>query len=90
MAVRIMARRPTPKFRRTRPSRYACLSGDEARDLLEIKSSQLTTLLWCCYGSGNGWFEEAGEMRRDRMIWIAADLAREVEELVQASLREQA
>jgi hypothetical protein len=45
----------------------------------------LNSLLWCCYGDGNGLFEEAGEMYRDRMLWIAADLVREAEMLLQES-----
>lgn len=88
MAERIMAGRSTPRSsrRRTRgPSKPATRTSDEARALLEIKLAQLNSLLWCCYGDGNGWFEEAGEMHRDRMLWIAADLAREAEMLLQVS-----
>ena len=88
MAERIMAGRSTPQSsrRRTRgPSKPAARTSDEARALLEIKLAQLNSLLWCCYGDGNGWFEEAGEMHRDRMLWIAADLAREAEMLLQES-----
>lgn len=83
-----MAGRSTPQSsrRRTRgPSKPAARTSDEARALLEIKLAQLNSLLWCCYGDGNGWFEEAGEMHRDRMLWIAADLAREAEMLLQES-----
>ena len=90
MAERIMAGRSTPQSsrRRTRgPSKPATRTNDEARALLEIKLAQLNSLLWCCYGDGNGWFEEAGEMHRDRMLWIAADLAREAEMLLQESVR---
>jgi len=89
MAKRIMAGRSTPKSsRRTRGSpKPAARTSDEARELLEIKLAQLNSLLWCCYGDGNGWFEEAGEKHRDHMIWIAADLAREAEMLFQESGR---
>ncbi|MGJ7605615.1 hypothetical protein ACSFA7_14845 [Variovorax sp. LT1R20] len=62
-------------------------TGNEARDLLEEKLTQLNSLLWCAYGDGNGWFEEAGEMHRGNMMWIAADLARAADELLQASVR---
>jgi hypothetical protein len=83
-----MAGRSTPKSpRRTRGSTPATPTGDDARDLLEIKLAQLNSLLWCCYGDGNGWFEEAGEKHRDHMLWIAADLAREAEMLLQESVR---
>jgi hypothetical protein len=88
MAERIMAGRSTPQSsrRRTRgSSKPATRTSDEARALLEIKLAQLNSLLWCCYGDGNGWFEEAGEMHRDRMLWIATDLAREAEMLLQES-----
>lgn len=89
MAERIMAGRSTPQSpRRTRGSTKptaATPTPDEARELLEIKLAQLNSLLWCCYGDGNGWFEEAGEKHRDHMLWIAADLAREAEMLLQVS-----
>lgn len=88
MAERIMAGRSTPESSRRAggptPERP---TGDEAWDLLETKLTQLSSLLWCCYGDGNGWFEEAGERRRDHMLWIAADLAREAERLLQESGR---
>lgn len=100
MAERIMAGRPTPKSSRRSGSSNSSSSTtrgtttkptaptstpDEARELLEIKLAQLNLLLWCCYGDGNGWFEEAGEKHRDNMLWIAADLAREAEMLLEAS-----
>lgn len=98
MATRIMAGRPTPKSSRrsssnnttrgttTKPTAHTP-TPDEARELLEIKLAQLNSLLWCCYGDGNGWFEEAGEKHRDNMLWIASDLAREAEILLQESER---
>ena len=84
MADRIMAGRSTPQSpRRTRGAPPSSTpTGEDARDLLEIKLAQLNSLLWCCYGDGNGWFEEAGEKHRDHMLWIAADLAREAERLL--------
>ncbi|MDP9908888.1 hypothetical protein J2W27_000981 [Variovorax boronicumulans] len=90
MADSIMAGRSTPKSpRRTRGATPSSTpTGEDARDLLEIKLAQLNSLLWCCYGDGNGWFEEAGEKHRDHMLWIAADLAREAERLLGESGRE--
>lgn len=101
MAKRIMAGRSTPQSSRRSGSSNNSSSAntrgtttkptaptptpDEARELLEIKLAQLNSLLWCCYGDGNGWFEEAGEKHRDNMLWIAADLAREAEMLLEAS-----
>ena len=98
MAKRIMAGRPTPKSSRSGSSNSTTRgtttkptaptpTPDEARELLEIKLAQLNSLLWCCYGDGNGWFEEAGEKHRDHMLWIAADLAREAEMLLEVSGR---
>ncbi|BEP53845.1 hypothetical protein GmRootV118_10890 [Variovorax sp. V118] len=88
MADRIMAGRSTPQSsRRTRGAASVTPTGEDARDLLEIKLAQLNSLLWCCYGDGNGWFEEAGEKHRDHMLWIAADLAREAERLLGESGR---
>ncbi|KIQ36860.1 hypothetical protein RT97_01620 [Variovorax paradoxus] len=93
MATRIMAGRSTPKS--SRPTAATTPSGTppmpptdgDAFDLLENKVAQLRSLLWCCYGDGNGWFEEAGEKHRANIVWIAADLAMEVEELVQGSVK---
>ena len=95
MAERIMAGRPTPKSSRrsgnsntrgtTAKPTAPTPTPDEARELLEIKLAQLNSLLWCCYGDGNGWFEEAGEKHRDHMLWIASDLAREAEMLLEVS-----
>ncbi len=96
MATRIMAGRSTPKSSRRRSTTTRGTTTkptaptptpDEARELLEIKLAQLNSLLWCCYGDGNGWFEEAGEKHRDHMLWIAADLAREAEMLLEVSSR---
>lgn len=88
MAKRIMAGRSTPQSPRcgcgSTPSNP---TGDDARDLLETKLAQLNSLLWCWHGDGNGWFEEAGEKHRDHMLWIAADLAREAERLLEESGR---
>ena len=88
MAYRFRAGRSTSKSARpTRGAASITPTGEDARDLLEIKLAQLNSLLWCCYGDGNGWFEEAGEKHRDHMLWIAADLAREAERLLGESGR---
>ena len=88
MAEQIIAGRSTPKSSRRKTGEASVTpTGEDARDLLEIKLAQLNSLLWCCYGDGNGWFEEAGEKHRDHMLWIAADLAREAERLLGESGR---
>lgn len=88
MAKQIITGRSTPKSSCcTRGSTPARPTGDDAWDLLENKLTQLNSLLYCCYGNGNGWFEEAGETHRGNMLWIAADMAREAEMLLQESVR---
>ncbi|MDQ0041059.1 hypothetical protein [Variovorax boronicumulans] len=103
MAKQIIAGRSTPKSPSRRSGARSSSSstsktntsgappspptGNDARDLLEEKLTQLHSLLWCAYGDGNGWFEEAGETHRGNMMWIAADLARAADELLQASVR---
>ena len=77
MAERIMARPARPESSDTNPP--------SAADLLECKLEQLNSLLWCCYGAGDGWFEDAGAAHRDNLLWIASDLAREAVALFQQS-----
>jgi hypothetical protein len=59
----------------------------DASDILENKVSQLQSLLSCCYGDCSERFEGIGEQHRDKIMWIAADLAAEVGELSQALLK---
>lgn len=92
MAKQIIAGRSTPKSSRPTTATVSGSppmppTGQDAFDLLENKVAQLRSLLWCAYGDGNGWFEEAGEEHRSNIVWIAADLAMEVEGLVQGSVR---
>ena len=78
MAERIMAG----------PARPASADATTARDpsdLLENKLEQLNSLLWCFYGAGDGWFQDAGEVHRENLLWIASDLAREAVGLFQES-----
>jgi hypothetical protein len=79
MADQIIAGQPTP------PSRSAAAPADAA-DLLEKKSSQLQSLLKCCYGDCSDWFDAIGKANRDSMMWIASDLADEVSALLQQVL----
>jgi hypothetical protein len=55
----------------------------DAAGLLENKLEQLNSLLWCFYGAGDGWFQDAGEAHRENLLWIASDLAREAVALYQ-------
>lgn len=59
----------------------------DASDILESKLTQLQSLLSCCYGDCSEWFEEIGERHRDKIMWIAADLAAEVGQLSQELLK---
>ena len=77
MAKRIMSRPARLKSSDANPP--------SASDLLENKLEQLNSLLWCCYGAGDGWFEDAGAGHRDNLLWIASDLAREAVALFQES-----
>uniref|UniRef100_UPI000D42A2A1 hypothetical protein n=1 Tax=unclassified Variovorax TaxID=663243 RepID=UPI000D42A2A1 len=77
MAERIMARSMK------RASADATTNTPDASDLLENKLEQLNSLLWCLYGAGDGWFEDAGEAHRENLLWIASDLAREAVGLFQ-------
>ncbi|KQW63506.1 hypothetical protein [Variovorax sp. Root411] len=79
MAERIMARD------RKRASADATTTTPDASDLLENKLEQLNSLLWCFYGAGDGWFQDAGEAHRENLLWIASDLAREAVALYQES-----
>jgi len=78
MADRIMARPNTPVS-----PEAAAATAPAAPDLLENKLEQLNSLLWCFYGAGDGWFQEAGEAHRENLLWIASDLAREAVALYQ-------
>ena len=77
MAKRIMAGPARPA------SADATTTARDPSDLLENKLEQLNSLLWCFYGAGDGWFQDAGEAHRENLLWIASDLAREAVELFQ-------
>ena len=77
MAERIMAR--------ARRASADATTTPDASDLLENKLEQLNSLLWCFYGAGDGWFQDAGEAHRENLLWIASDLAREAVALYQES-----
>ncbi|BEP40847.1 hypothetical protein [Variovorax sp. V15] len=77
MAKRIMAGAGKPA------SADATTTTRDPAGLLENKLEQLNSLLWCFYGAGDGWFQDAGEAHRENLLWIASDLAREAVELFQ-------
>mgnify|MGYP003583691757 CR=1 FL=1 len=55
----------------------------DASDILENKLTQLQSLLSCCYGDEGEWFDAIGASHRDKIMWIAADLARDAARLFQ-------
>jgi hypothetical protein len=76
MADQIIAGQNTPTSALSTPAR-------EARDILENKLTQLRSLLHCCYGDEQELFEAIGATHRGNIMWIAADLATDVESLLQ-------
>ena len=78
MAERIMARPLGPEISRED-------TASDASSLLENKLTQLNALLACFYGEEDDWFEQVGPERRDKLLWLASDLAREAEALFQVS-----
>ncbi|SEK15167.1 MULTISPECIES: hypothetical protein [unclassified Variovorax] len=80
MAERIMARASGP----TSPDG---ITPSDAWDLLENRLEQLNALLLSFYGNMNGWFEEVGPDRRDRLLWIASDLAQDAAALFQRAAK---
>ena len=77
MSKRIMAGAAKPA------SADATATTRDPSSLLENKLEQLNSLLWCFYGAGDGWFQDAGEAHRENLLWIASDLAREAVALFQ-------
>jgi hypothetical protein len=90
MAERIMAGSNTPGASNpdTPPPGTTFPDAPTAADRLENTLEKLNSLLWCCHGTGDGWFEEVGEQHRDNLLWIASDLAREAVGLFQESAGE--
>ncbi len=81
MADQIIAGQHTPTSR-------SAIASIGAADLLEKKLSQLQSLLKCCYGDGCDWFDAIGATHRDRVMWIAADLADDAAQLSQELLQQ--
>lgn len=81
MADQIIAGQNTPISR-------SAIASIGAADLLEKKLSQLQSLLKCCYGDGCDWFDAIGATHRDRVMWIAADLADDAAQLSQELLKQ--
>ncbi|MDN6885367.1 hypothetical protein QMO14_17335 [Variovorax sp. CAN2819] len=70
------------------PTSHSEIASSDAADLLEKKLSQLQSLLKCCYGDGCDWFDAIGATHRDRVMWIAADLADDAAQLSQELLKQ--
>jgi hypothetical protein len=75
MADQIIAGRNTPTSALSTPAQ-------DAKDTLENKLTQLRSLLHCCYGDEQELFEAIGATHRGNIMWIASDLAEDVERLL--------
>jgi len=69
------------------PTSHDANHQPDASDILENKLTQLRSLLSCCYGDEQQWFEAIGERHRGNIMWIASDLAEEAERLFQKAAR---
>jgi len=69
------------------PTSVDATSAQDAKDILENKLTQLQSLLHCCYGEEQQLFEAIGAEHRGNLMWIAADLAEEVERLSQKIMK---
>ena len=70
------------------PTSHSAIASSDSADLLEKKLSQLQSLLKCCYWDGCDWFDAIGAAHRDRVMWIAADLADDAAQLSQELLKQ--
>ncbi|MDO9002840.1 MAG: hypothetical protein Q7V20_05245 [Aquabacterium sp.] len=55
----------------------------DIHEQLHTKLAQLTSLLTCSYGVGAEWMETIGKGHRDNILWLASDVAAEVQCLVE-------
>lgn len=69
------------------PTSADATSAQDAKDILENKLTQLRSILHCCYGEEQELFEAIGAEHRGNIMWIAADLAAELDELSQIALK---
>lgn len=51
----------------------------DIRDDLDRRLTQLNALLFSCYGFGQQWLDEMGPELRDELMWMASDLAKEIQ-----------
>jgi hypothetical protein len=61
---------------------------DDLRWRASCKASQLRALLGYCYGVNQGAFEELDPEQRDSILWLAGDLANDIEELIDKDMIE--
>ncbi len=52
----------------------------ETRNDIDRRLAQLNALLFSCYGFGQEWLDEMGSKLRDPLMWLASDLATEIQE----------
>lgn len=78
MATRIIGQ-GTPAPTSPLPSAWP---SPEGFDRADEKLTQLRSLLSCCYGVGAEWFETIGSNHRENLLWLASDLAQDVDLLL--------
>jgi len=66
------------------PSSPAPQAGSwrEGFDRADEKLTQLRSLLLGCYGVGAEWFEAIGSNHRENLLWLASDLAEDIDSLL--------
>lgn len=64
------------------PSALTSFRSQEECEVASTKCTQLSALLTCMYGVGQQWFDDIGTQHRDTLIWLASDLATDIERLM--------
>lgn len=71
---------PTGAFAPARSS--GPFSDWSAQSAAGNKLAQLRSLLMASYGVGQEWLEDIGPIHRDNILWLASDLAEEIDRLM--------
>lgn len=63
-------------------------TADDLRWRASCKATQLRALLTYCYGVNQAAFEELEPEQRDSILWLAGDLAGDIEDLIDKDMIE--
>lgn len=66
----------------------SAVKPDDLRWRASCKATQLRALLTYCYGVNQAAFEELGPEQRDSILWLAGDLASDIEDLIDRDMIE--